>query len=199
MPLEYENRMGHLYYLHEGKTRTGKPRYYVSRSLEGNPIESVPEGYEIHELPERAQVVLRKVTHTAIKPFEREQVEQGLRRYGGLNHFVVDVQEHSLVVYLPSMSEAECAEIVADLAGPMPLSTSRRLDEKRERLLRRSPYEKMLRFVLTSPDRRLFRAERWCYRGSIDCWISLHDSAPLGDLVKKYAVHLGKDSFFELM
>jgi hypothetical protein len=96
MPLEYENRMGHVYYVHEGKTRTGKPRYYVSRNLEGNPIESVPDGYEIHELPERAQVVLRKVAHSAIKPFERDQVEQGLRRYGGLNHFIVAGEEHSL-------------------------------------------------------------------------------------------------------
>lgn len=199
MPLEYENRMGHIYYLHEGKTRTGKPRYYVSRSLEGNPIESVPEGYEIYEHPEKAQVVLRKITRTAIKPFEREQVEQGLRRHGGLNYFVVDVEEHSLVIYLPSMSEDECAEIVTDLAGPTLLSTSRRLHEKREWLLQRSPYIKMLRFILTSPDRRLFRVERWCFRGSIDNWVPVGGPAPLGDLVARYAVHLGKDSFFELM
>jgi hypothetical protein len=198
MPLEYENRMGHLYYLHEGKTRTGKPRYYMSRNLEGNPIESVPEGYEIHELPERAQVVLRKVTPTAIKPSEREQVEQGLRKYAGLNHFIVDAEEHSLVVYLPSISEDESAKIVAELAGPLLLSASRRLDEKRERLVRCSPYEKTLRFILTSLDPRLFVAERWCYRSSIEGWISLHGSAPLSDLVKRYATHLGKDSFFEL-
>ena len=90
----------------------------MSRNLEGNPIESVPEGYEIHELPERAQVVLRKVARTAIKPSEREQVEQGLRRYGGLNHFIVDPEEHSLVVYLPSMSEAEMQRSSRNWPGP---------------------------------------------------------------------------------
>ena len=80
------------------------------------------------------------------------------------------------------------------------MTSSRRLDEKREWLVQSSPYEKTLRFTLASLDPRVFRAERWCYRGSAEGWIRLlHDSAPLGDLVKEYAVHLGRDSFFELM
>jgi hypothetical protein len=53
MPLEYVNRRGEKYFLLQGTTKTGKPKYYVSRKAEGVPVESVPEGYEIHENPER--------------------------------------------------------------------------------------------------------------------------------------------------
>ena len=34
--LQYENRMGDVYYLQEGKTRTGKPRYYANQEANGN-------------------------------------------------------------------------------------------------------------------------------------------------------------------
>src|SRR5437899_2787853 len=49
MGIEYVNRRGERYYLLQGKTKTGKPKYYVSRKAEGVPVEQMPEGYELHE------------------------------------------------------------------------------------------------------------------------------------------------------
>jgi hypothetical protein len=31
MPVSHTNRKGQVYYLHEGKTKTGKPCYYFSK------------------------------------------------------------------------------------------------------------------------------------------------------------------------
>jgi hypothetical protein len=49
---------------------------------------------------------------------------------------------------------------------------------------------------------RTFRAQRWCFRGSIDDWIDLWQSGASGKLaalVKKFCPHIGQESFYELM
>lgn len=58
MAVEYCNRVGKRYFLREGKTKTGKPRYFFSSKLEGKgeAVHSMQEGYEIYEHPENAQV-----------------------------------------------------------------------------------------------------------------------------------------------
>jgi hypothetical protein len=60
-------------------------------------------------------------------------------------------------------------------------------------------YSTMLRFTLVDAGRRLFDAERWCFRGSIDDWIEPGGPKPLDALLKTYVPHLGQESFFELM
>ena len=60
-------------------------------------------------------------------------------------------------------------------------------------------YQKVLRFTLIDEDTRRFAAERWCFLGSIDNWIDLSGGGELAGLVKRYAPHIGKESFFELM
>jgi hypothetical protein len=200
MPLEHKNRMGDVYYLHEGTTKTGKPRYWMSRKPEGNPLDAVPEGYEIYEEPEQGRVVLRRAKPSSITPAEREQVERGIRRHAGLTHFLVDVDGESIVVSLPSMSEAEADRFVDKLGGPFASVTSPRFREHKDWLIQRSTYSKMMRFTLAKGEGRLFRVERWCFRGAIDNWISLSGRpAPLEGQLRKYAVHLGRESFFELM
>ena len=58
MAIEYINRKGDTYYLHERKTKTGKPKYHFSMKKDGELVESIPHGYEIYENP-NAQVFLR--------------------------------------------------------------------------------------------------------------------------------------------
>jgi len=59
MPITHVNRKRDTYYLHCGKTKTGKPRYWFAKSTEGDLVESIPEGYEVYENPD-ALVFLRK-------------------------------------------------------------------------------------------------------------------------------------------
>ena len=61
-----------------------------------------------------------------------------------------------------------------------------------------SLYQKVLRFTLIDEDDRRFAAERWCFLGSIDDWIPL-SGGELAGLIERYAPHIGKESFFELM
>ncbi len=198
MPVQYTNRVGDTYYLQAGRTRTGKPRYWFGRKLTGEPVESVPAGYEIYEHPKKGLVTLRKTKPTKISAQQRDLVCEGIRRYAGLEHFAVDVQGDSLVVYLPDTSGDAVDRMVTNLGGPG-LVPSSRVQEAKARLVRTSDYMKMMRFILVNPDKRAFAPQRWCFRGSVDDWINIGPPGPLEVLVRKYAPHLGEESFDELM
>src|SRR3989441_11655883 len=55
MPITYTNAKGKTYYLHQGTTKTGKPKYYFSMENEGHLAEAITVGFEIYENP-NAQV-----------------------------------------------------------------------------------------------------------------------------------------------
>jgi hypothetical protein len=197
MAYEHRNRRGDVYLLQAGKTRTGKPRYYFGRKLTGEPVEEVPAGYEVFESPERGQVFLRKARGTCIEPDEREIVMEGIRRLSSVEHFIVDVEDDCLVVYLPTKSVHEVNDLVRFLAGPDFLQVPR-FREARDQFLRELEYEKVMRFEFLYDDPRQFHVERWWSRGSREGWMHLAGPAPLPDLVERYVEHLGEESFFEL-
>jgi hypothetical protein len=197
--LQHENRMGQVYYLQEGKTRTGKPKYYAAKKVTGTPLAAMPEGHEFYERPETAQVVVRKIPASPIMEFERQQAEDIVRRASGLKHFIVAIEGDALVVYAPSVGRADADHLIDVMMGPGLGKASARADALREDWIRRSQHMKMLRFELVNPDKREYRAERWCFRGSIDDWFSLPGSGPLARIVEQYARHLDRESFFELM
>jgi hypothetical protein len=51
MPVTHVNRKRDTYYLHVGKTKTDKPKYWFAKSTEGELVESIPEGYEVYDNP----------------------------------------------------------------------------------------------------------------------------------------------------
>ena len=184
MPVTHVNRKRDTYYLHAGTTRTGKPRYWFSKSTEGDLVETIPEGYEIYENPD-AQVFLRKIVPQLVTPAEIAVVEEGLKRYAPGQNCLVDVQGEHIVVY-----HAERVALNLERFGFGELPPYYR------------NYMKVMRFTLADQKDRTFRVQRWCFRGSIDGWIDLWMSGgeeKLPDLVRKFCPHIGQESFFELM
>lgn len=195
MAMEYVNRKGDTYYLQEGRTKTGKPRYYCGRQLKGAPLDAVPEGYEVYEKPENGQVYLRKARATEISPMERELVEEAVGRLAAAPRAIVDVEPRALVVYLSDTEDDPLREMAGALGLPQ-----HALGNLREAISRRAVYQKMMRFNLVDAGERLYAVQRWCFRGSIDTWIDLHARpAPLPELLNRYARHLGRESFYELI
>jgi hypothetical protein len=193
MPLEYVNRRGEKYFLLQGTTKTGKPKYYVSRKAEGVPVDSVPEGYEIHENPERGIVSVRKVRPTHILPQERESLARWTREFAGIDHFIIDLDGDSMVVYTPDHDPRAAASLLNKFFGGLPGAP------QADEIARDVHYTAMLRFTLIDEKKRLFTVERWCFRGSIDDWFFLDGPKPLQALTRKYLPHLNRESFFELM
>ncbi len=197
MAFEYVNRKDDRYYLQAGKTPAGKPRYYFGRKLTGTPVEELPEGYDVYESPESGQVHLRRSQPTPITPQERATVADGIRRYAGLEHFRIDVQGTSLVVYLPDMEESSVDRLLEVIGGGF-LRHSARGEEAKQTMIRHSQFSKMMRFELVNEKKRLFTVDRWCFRGRIDDWIHLAGPESLDELVREYVPRLGTEDFFEM-
>jgi len=98
MAVKHVNRKGQTFYLHESKTKTGKPKYFFSMKEDGVLVESIPEGHEVYENPD-AQVFLRKKLPSFITDEEIAVVREGLRKYARGQQCMADVRERQIVVY----------------------------------------------------------------------------------------------------
>jgi hypothetical protein len=194
MPFQYTNRRGNVYHLQSKPGRGGAERYSFTRKLTGTPVEQLPEGHEVRELPDNGQVVLRKIKPSDILPQEKQLAEAALRNQAKLEHFIVEADGNELVIWLPDTELGESlTEFASTFGGPWGLQ------RVRESFIRTARYSKMMRFVLADADQRTFDAQRWCFRGSIDGWYFLDGGKPLAALLKRYVRHLGNESFYELM
>lgn len=200
MAIEYVNRRGDRYYLMVGRTKTGKPKYYCSKKLQGTQAEALPDGFEWHENPENAQVSVRKIRPSRLLSVERELVVDAIRSQAGLEHFIVEVEGDSLVVYLCDRDPEGSSRLIGSLFGldaSGPFSPG--LESIKNWTAQHSHYSPMLKFDLQDTDERTFTVERWCFRGSIDGWVPLRGRGPLESLLRNYVQHLGRESFYELM
>jgi shikimate kinase len=188
--ITYTNRKGHTYYLHVGVTKKGNPRYYFSTKDTGDTCAEIPGGYEIHENP-NAQVFLRKIQPKLIGDEEVQIVEQALKQHPRPSNYRLDVRGEIITVY-------ESNRRGLSVNGFAPFSSAALMQEIYDKQAHFMP---VLRFVLLNEDKRLFGAERYCFRGSIEDWMPLLGAgrASLKDLARKYVKHLGEESFFELM
>jgi hypothetical protein len=189
MPISYTNCRDQIYFLHKGKTKTGKPRYWLSQKAEGDTLESIPKGYEIYERP-GGLVFVRKIPKTPILPHELQCVQEQLA-----------ILDNQLVDPL----EAEWSMYVCTLT----VRAQRYLERKRTRYeseirgkeiiiyeVRHENAMPMMKFALHDEETREYLAYRWCFRGS-EGWKSIGSRGQLQDLAGKYCPALDTDEFYE--
>lgn len=191
MVISYTNRKKEIYYLHEGKSKTGKPKYYFSKKSDKNIINFIPKGFEIYENP-NAQVFLRKIIPSAITEEDISIIKNSINKYSDIKLFIVDVKGNVITVYI---NEDPVSDICNELSKLFPFAKLNKSVEIFERSLQ---YTKMLRFILEDENSREFIVQRYCF-GSIDDWIFLDASNDLKSLSKNYCQHLGKESFYDQM
>ncbi|MBS0263046.1 MAG: hypothetical protein JSS02_13970 [Planctomycetes bacterium] len=189
MALEYVNRRGDRYYVLQGTTKSGKPKYYCAGKAQGVPVDTLPPEYEIREDPRNGLVTIRKVRPSQILPSEWELCQEQVKTLCLGTACIVDREVQHLVVYTANSSFAQIDAFLEQLGGRM----------GRNWMAQQIPYSPMLRFTLVDTEPRLFAVDRWCCRGTIDRWIPLEGGRPLADQLQKYIPHLDSDSFFNLM
>ena len=89
--VQHVNRKGDTYYLHQGRTKTGKPKYFFSKKSEGELCRQLPDGFEIYENP-RGQVYCRRIQPKLITEQEIEVVREAIRNCGKQFSAGVDVK-----------------------------------------------------------------------------------------------------------
>ncbi len=191
MPITHVNSKGKTYYLHQGTTKTGKPKYHFAMKSEGNLADNIPEGFEIYENP-NAQVFLRRIPPKIITDEERQLVEDGMQKHATVQDYKIDVKGKAIIIFTADQDVDHLAGMLREF-HPNPMSNP----EVASLLRSAIHYSPMLQFILDDKDQRLFTAQRYCFKGSIDDWIDI-DHGKLVKLVKTYLQHLGEESYFEL-
>ena len=192
MPITHTNAKEKTYYLHQGTTKTGKPKYYFSMKREGILADAILEGYEIYENP-NAQVFLRRIPPKLITDEEKAIVEEGTQRYSDVEYYKIDVKGNAILVYTAVQDMDALMAIFQD--SPTFQDEKARIMKT---LLQGIHYTADMQFVLVDETKRTFATQRYCYLGSIDDWIPIGRSGKLPRLVKRYVKHLGKESFVAL-
>jgi len=195
MALEYTNRRGQRYYVLQGLTKTGKPKYYCARKPGRVAVGELPPGFEIYEHPQSALVSIRKIKPSRVLACEVEFLEAQVRKLAGIEHFIIDRQPNALVIYVCDSDPRQLNSVFEKLCGPL----GSRAESNRQWILQNASYSPMFRFTLGNETERLFHLHRWCYRGAIDGWFPLSPDRPLDELAADYLPHLGQESYFELM
>lgn len=188
MPVEYKNRKDKNYYLHVGKTKTGKPKYYFSMKTEGELADEIPEGYEIYEQPANAQVFLRKKIPQLITDLEKHIVERELKNTTSSRWYLVDIKGEELTIFESNQDIDNLKEIFGSKA-PSFVDDILRIEVN---------YSPIMQFILEDEEKRTFIVNRYCFLGSIDDWIFIGGPGPLKEIAKDYIKHLGQESLFEL-
>ena len=193
MAITYTNRKGFTYFLNQGVTKTGKPRYYFAREQKGEPVDEIPAGYEIEESV-NAVVSLVKTRPHLIPPEETGSVKAALARHPKTRNYRMGVKDKTIIIY--ELRGADVDEIMGIFEGfPVLPNARERLEEEQER---NGQFAPVMRFSLDDQERREYHAERWCYSGSIDDWIHAGGHGKIEDLAKELIPALGTEEFFEL-
>ena len=198
MTISYTNRKGRTYYLCQGTTKTGKPRYYFSREPEGTPVEEMPAGYTIRESA-NAIVSLVKARPALLREEEIAVVQAAVRKHRQAKLYRVDAQAKRITIY--EHVGADMRDLVKSLATELGMSGLRDKDmaqraEAEEQIY--GQFTPVMRFDLADSQRRYFKAQRMCYRGSIDDWIDIEFDKSIKELARRLIPTLGTDEFFEL-
>lgn len=192
MGVEYKNRKNKAHYLHMGKTKTGKPKYYFSMKKDGELADTIPKGYEIYEHPANAQVFLRKKLQQVITDLEKRIVKRELENAPSSRWYLADIKGKEIVIYESNQNVDNLKEIFGSLTN---FNDSFRVDEA---LGISVDYAPIIKFILEDEEERTFVANRYCFLGSVDDWIYIGGPGSLKEIAKDYIKHLGQESLFEI-
>ena len=193
MPIAYTNRKGRTYFLCQGQTKTGKARYYFAREPKGEPVEEIPDGYKITESV-NGVVSLAKERQALLREEEIAAVENELKQHPKSRRYRLKAKYDRIEIYEMLAPEAESMADIFDVFG---LGLPRMVEKIQDFLDENSQFSAIMRFILIDEEKRLFRAQRWCYLGSIDDWVDV-DYGQIQELASYTIPALGTDDYYEL-
>jgi len=198
MSVTYTNRKGRKYYLCQGITKTGKPRYFFSREQKDKPIEEIPEGYEISESV-NGIVSLSKGRPKLLLKSEIATIKFAIQKHRKARRYRFDVKSKEVIIYEqvgPGLEEL--SEKIETKYGFLGALTNNLLHQFENEQKIYTQYTPVMKFILVDKEKRLFCARRMCYLSGIDDWIDLTYDKTIEELSSALFPRLGTDEFFEL-
>jgi hypothetical protein len=194
MAVSYTNRKGFTFYLCQGVTKAGKPRYFFAREIKGEPVERIPDGYTITESV-NGVVSLSKMQASQLREEEINAVKAAVARHPKRKRYRVNARPKRIEIY--EAVGPDYTDLIADFLPLVPLPPSPgTVNQLVARLERHQKFSVVLRFTLIDSEQRTFAAERMCYLGSIDDFINI-GYGPLEPMASDRIATLGTEEFFE--
>jgi hypothetical protein len=183
--------MGDTYYLHEGRTKTGKIRYFAAKKPRQGTLSTMPKGFEFSESI-NGVVCVRRIneSETRIPDSDIALVQAEMDCHHHLSEHRIDIVKGEIVVFEPANPLAELRE---EMVRNFPMLAYRSLSS----IERRVRYNPVMKFVPLQKESG-YSAHRMTYRGD-GGWSWPLASGPLCELVKKLLRYVGTDDFFELL
>jgi hypothetical protein len=191
----YTNRTGEIYYLHEGRTKTGKVRYFVAKTIRQGALAAMPDGFEFCESV-NAVVSVRKINTSAprIPGADLTLACAEMAQCAHLRGHRVEEVKGEIVVLEPTGGMPADVIVEMSLGSWMhPEHLSNRVGGSRPRVR----YAPVMKFV-PSVKPGTYRVHRMTYRGD-GGWSWPLASGLLPKLLREYLRHVGTDEFFELV
>lgn len=184
----YMNRMGVTYYLHQGTTTTGKPRYFLAKTISEGALDEIPEGFEITESINAVVSVRRRMPETTVLPAaDVMAVETAIGRHFHLNGYVARAVGNAIVVFEPRPRPQELKDLVQRSFGL-------RADAFVTERMKRAKYAPVMKFEREGTG---YVAFRMTYRGK-GGWSWPLQAGTLHDLARKLVPSIGTEGFFGL-
>jgi hypothetical protein len=194
MSVTHTNRKGTTYYLTRRTGKNGRTYYAFTKELHGEPVERIPDGYQVFEIPSTGQVVLRKRVESLVPDEDYQLLERYMAGHFESHQYILERKQREIVVHFTD----EPVEAVDGISAALGMPSGPAASELRTLWQKYQTYLGLLRFVYNEKD-RTYRVERFCFAGGVDDWLYLDSSPSIEPLVSEYCPHLGKDSFYELM
>jgi len=187
--------MGDTYYLHEGRTKTGKVRYFVAKTIREGVLSAMPDGFEFAESINGVVSVSKTDLSAARTPEADRALASGeMARHAHLRSHRIEVIKGEIIVLEPTGAISD--DVMAEMGRGFsmgPEGPDTRVVGRRSKVR----YVPVMKFM-PCPEPGEYSVYRMTYRGG-GGWSWPLASGPLHKLVKRYLRHVGTDEFFELL
>ncbi|MEI7893207.1 MAG: hypothetical protein WCI05_08950 [Myxococcales bacterium] len=187
--LAYTSLRGDTYYLHEGKTKTGKTRYLVAKQVGAGALTEMPTGFEFTESINGVVSVSKAKPKSVIPEGDVELVQAALARCSHLQFHKVREVKGEIVVFQADKMEG-MHEMVSRLAI-FPVRAERDLFD----LMGPGDYSPVMKFCPTDKE---YEVCRMTYRGK-GGWSYPLATGSLASLARRFVPAIGTDAFYDLM
>ncbi|MBI4646107.1 MAG: hypothetical protein HY738_05780 [Bacteroidia bacterium] len=188
MPIEFKNRVGNIYYIKDKKTKKNNTTYYLTKKLDNDCLDYLPDGFEVFEKYNSGMMFIRKTSLVQFTLNEINIINQELKKNTSIFDYKLDVYGNEIKIYISEKSDYERLN-QSDYGILKLLAES-------NAFLR---FDEVMRIkVITEEDQKQYEFMRYCYRSYIDNWIVIDTGENLENMSKKYLIHLGKESYYEL-
>jgi len=186
----YENRMGVTYYLHEGRTKTGKPRYFFAKTVGQGALSAMPKDFEVSEGINGVVSVRRKTAGGPSVPDDDVKVvAAAVDRQPHLQGYVVLAVDNAVVIFEPHPRPSELRDF-AQRFGASPHASSFVAER-----MKKAQYAPIMKFEQEGAG---YVVLRMTFRGKGD-WSWPLGAGKLRGLAAKFVPSIGTEAFFDLM